>query len=100
MLPLILANTQEREGEPLKAGTVMLPYLATSLLRLRDPALSKVRSSSFGRAQSLGTCEGFSAYIFLFSFPRPQFRHGTSQWISVNSCRILSYRMHQTNKKL
>ena len=58
VLPLILANTQEREGEPLKAGTVMLPYLATSLLRLRDAALSKVRSSSFGRAQSLGTCEG------------------------------------------
>ena len=43
VLPLILANTQEREGEPLKAGTVMLPYLAASLRRLRAPALSKVR---------------------------------------------------------
>ena len=31
VLPLILANTQEREGEPLKAGTVMLPYFGDVL---------------------------------------------------------------------
>ena len=53
-------------GCHLRTGTVMLPYLAASLLRLRAPALSKVRSSSFGRAQSLGKREGFSVYtLFL-----------------------------------
>ena len=63
VLPLILANTQEREGEPLKAGTVMLPYVVASLLRLRAPALSKVRSSSFGRAQRLSS----QLNVFLFT---------------------------------
>ena len=86
VLPLILANTQEREGEPLKAGTVMLPYLATSLLRLRDPALSQVRPSSFGRAQSLGTCD-LSPQLARSARSLPfVLSHFDSWWVYYRNC--------------